>query len=159
MLMLPTGQVLFSDGSVQLWIYTPDGLPDPSSVPVFADMKYSGAGVFTLHGVRMNGPSAGSNFGDDAESDENYPIVRLQDARGNVFYAQTKNWSSTLIGTRVASETVEFTLKPGMAPGNYSLVVSGAGVSSTPRCVKITADQIHGLGSASNNSITCSASH
>lgn len=155
MLTLPTGEVLFSDSSQQLWIYTPDGLPEPSWRPVFANVKYSGAGVFTLQGVRMNGPSAGSAYGDDVESDENYPIVRLEDAAGNVFYARTKNWSSTLVGTSVASETVDFTLKPGMAPGNYSIVVSGAGVSSQPRCVSITASQIQGLGSGANNAITC----
>jgi hypothetical protein len=158
MLVLPTGEVLFSDGSTQLWVYTPDGLAEPSWLPVFANVKYSGAGVFTLHGVRMNGPSAGSAYGDDVESDENYPIVRLEDAAGNVFYARTRNWSSTLIGTAVASESVDFTLKPGVAPGNYSIVVSGAGVSSRPRCINITADQIQGLGSGSNNAITCGRS-
>ncbi len=119
MLVLPTGQILFSDGTSQLWVYTPDGAPEPAWLPVFADVKYSGAGVFILHGVRMNGPSAGSAYGDDVESDENYPIVRLEDAVGHVFYARTQNWSSTLVGTRVASETVEFTLQPGMSPGNY----------------------------------------
>ena len=158
MLVLPTGEVLFSDGSTQLWVYTPGGLADPSSLPVFANLKYSGAGVFTLRGVRMNGPSAGSAYGDDVESDENYPIVRLEDVVGNVFYARTTNWSSTLDGTAVANESVDFTLKPGMAPGSYSIVVSGAGVSSRPRCFTITADQIQGLGSGSNNAITCGGS-
>jgi hypothetical protein len=158
MLVLPTGEILFSDGSTQLWVYTPDGLADPSSLPVFANVKYSGAGVFTLRGVRMNGPSAGSAYGDDVESDENYPIVRLEDVVGNVFYARTTNWSSTLDGTAVANESVDFTLKPGMAPGSYSIVVSGAGVSSRPRCFTITADQIQGLGSGSNNAITCGGS-
>jgi hypothetical protein len=38
-------------------------------------VKYGGSGVFTLQGVRMNGPSVGSSYGDDVESDENYPIV------------------------------------------------------------------------------------
>ena len=93
------------------------------------------------------------------ESDENYPIVRLEDAAGNVFYTRTENWSSTLIGTAVSNESVDFILKPGMAPGNYSIVVSGAGVSSRPRCVTITTDQIQGLGSGSNNAITCGGSH
>jgi len=122
-------------------------------------VKYSGAGVFILHGVRMNGPSAGSAYGDDVESDENYPIVRLEDAVGHVFYARTQNWSSTLVGTRVASETVEFTLQPGMSPGNYSVVVIGAGISSRSRCISITAEQIQGLGSGSNKAITCGGSH
>jgi hypothetical protein len=114
--------------------------------------------MFTLQGVRMNGPSTGSAYGDDVESDENYPIVRLEDAAGNGFYARTKNWSSTLIGTAVASESVDFTVKPGMTSGNYSIVVSGVGVSSRPRCVTISGDQIQGLGNGSNNAITCGGS-
>lgn len=155
MLVLPTGQILFSDSSNQLWVYTPDGTASPSQRPVFSNVKYSGAGVFTLQGVRMNGPSAGSAYGDDVESDENYPIVRFQDTTGNVFYARTTNWSNTGVAKGVTSETVDFTLKTGMQPGDYSIVVSGAGVSSQPRCVTITAAHIQGTGAGSDAAITC----
>lgn len=155
MLILPNGQVLFSDSTNQLWVYTPDGSADPSRRPVFANVKYGGAGVFTLQGVRMNGPSAGSGYGDDVESDENYPIVRLEDSAGKVFYARTTNWSNTGVAKGVTTETVDFTLKTGMQPGDYSLVVSGAGVSSQPHCVTITAGQIQGTGAGSNAAITC----
>lgn len=153
-LILPTGEVLFADGSRQLWIYTPEGGPQPSWRPVFANVKYSGAGVFTLQGVRMNGPSAGSAYGDDVESDENYPIVQLQDSSGNVFYARTTNWSNTSVGN-TGSETVDFTLKPSMLAGNYTVVVIGAGVSSQSRCMSITAAQIRGTASATNGALTC----
>ena len=155
MLVLPNGQILFSDSTRQLWIYSPDGAPEPSWVPVMSNVKYSGAGVFTLHGVRMNGPSAGSAYGDDVESDENYPIVRLEDAAGHVYYARTSNWSKTGVGQSVADETVDFTLEPGIVPGDYSVIVSGAGISSAPRCMTITSDQIQRLGGAANNAITC----
>jgi hypothetical protein len=103
----------------------------------------------------MNGPSAGSGYGDDVESDENYPIVRLEDSAGHVHYARTSNWSKTGVGQSVANETVDFTLEPGMAPGDYSVIVSGAGISSMPRCMTITSDQIQRLGGPSNNAITC----
>ncbi|MGF6920143.1 hypothetical protein [Paraburkholderia sp. 40] len=155
LLVLPNGQILFSDSSRQLWVYSPDGAPQRSWVPVFSNVKYSGAGVFTLHGVRMNGQSAGSSYGDDVESDENYPIVRLQDAAGHVYYGRTTNWAKTGVGQGANEETVDFTLKTGMVPGNYSIIVSGAGISSTPRCVTITSDQIKGVGGASNAAITC----
>jgi hypothetical protein len=154
LLVLPSGEVLFSDGSRQLWIYTPDGGPQPSWRPVFANVKYGGAGVFTVQGVRMNGPSAGSAYGDDVESDENYPIVQLQDSAGNVFYARTMNWSNTSVGN-TGGETVDFTLKPGMQPGNYTVVVIGAGVSSQSRCMSVTAAQIAGTAGAANGALTC----
>lgn len=155
MLMLPTGQVLLTDGSNQLWIYTADGEPQPFWRPVYANVIYSGAGAFQLQGVRMNGPSAGSGYGDDAESDENYPVVRLQNDAGRVIYARTYNWSSNGIGQGVTTGTVSFTL-PGNTPaGKYSIIVSGAGVSSLPRCISIATAQIGGTAPASPKAITC----
>ena len=47
MLMLPTGQVLFTFGSTRLWIYTPDGIPQASWRPTVGNITYSGSGVFT----------------------------------------------------------------------------------------------------------------
>jgi len=145
MLILPTGQVLFSDGSFRLWVYTPDGAPPQRLRPRIEGVKYNGGGVFTLTGQQLNGQNAGSNYGDDVESDENYPIVRLIDRAGNVFYARTTNWSTTEVATGVVRETVNFTLHPGMVPGLYRLVVSGAGISSTPVARLITAAEILGL--------------
>jgi hypothetical protein len=155
MLVLPTGEVLFGDGGATLWVYTPDGQPQPQWRPVFADVKYSGAGNFTLQGVNMNGASSGSSYGDDVESDENYPIVRIQDKAGHVTYGRTTNWSSTGVGQAVAMETVSFTLPRDVTTGSYLVTVSGAGISSLPRCVNITADQVSGVATASNVAITC----
>jgi hypothetical protein len=169
MLVLPTGQVLFSDGTSLLWVYTPRGAPLSTARPVIGRVKYSGAGVFTLRGKQLNGQSAGASYGDDAESDENYPIVRLtvcghKDDRGQeaefeedggclpsaartrgVFYARTTNWSTVDVATGSMRETVNFTLQPGMSPGRYSLEVIGAGISSLPMVVHITAAEIGGL--------------
>jgi hypothetical protein len=141
MLMLPTGQVLFSDNSSQLWVYTPDGAPLPAARPVINGVVYSGGGTFTLTGQQLTGQSAGSAYGDDVESDENYPIVRLTNADG-VFYARATNWST--VDVAAGPGTVDFTLHGGMMPGNYSLVVSGAGISSFPVFINITADEIAG---------------
>lgn len=144
MLMLPTGQVLFADSSRQLYAYTPDGPPDPGSRPVINNITYNGAGLFTLTGKQLTGQSAGSNYGDDVESDENFPIVRLTNATG-VFYARTTNWSSVDVGGGLGLQTVDFTLHPGMTPGNYSLVVIGAGISSFPVFVNITGLEVADL--------------
>lgn len=155
MLMLPTGQVLFANGGNQLSIYSPDGEAKPNWRPVYANVKYDGGGVFTLQGVRMNGPSAGSGYGDDVESDENYPIVRMENAAGNVVYARTFNWSSTGVGQGVTKENVSFVMPTNTPAGQYSAIVSGAGVSSNPRCINITAAQISGAAPAANKAITC----
>ena len=146
MLVLPTGQVLFSDSDTQLWVYTPTGSAPNLLKPRVEGVKYNGGGVFTLTGQQLNGQSAGSNYGDDVESDENYPIVSLVDKAGHVFYARTTNWSSTGVGTQVFRETVNFTLPSTLTnPGVYKVSVSGAGISSVAAvAVNLTADQIAG---------------
>jgi len=68
---LPTGQVLFSDSDSQLWVYTPDGLPNPALRPVINNVTYSGGGVFTITGKQLNGQSAGAAYGDDDQMDSN----------------------------------------------------------------------------------------
>lgn len=148
MLMLPTGQLLFGNGSRALYVYTPDGKADKASKPTFTNLHYNGDGTFVLTGTKLNGVSAGSTYGDDAEFDENYPIVSLADSKSNVFYGRTTNWSNTRVRFG-KPETVDLTLNPGMTtPGNYDLVISGAGIQSKATCVTITQAMINGNGSA-----------
>jgi hypothetical protein len=145
MLMLPTGEILFGNSSSQLYIYTPDGKANKKSKPVFESLHYDGKGRFTLTGEQLNGVSAGASYGDDAEMDENYPIVNFRDADGNVFYARTTHWSHTNVGQH-GTETVKLTLKAGMPKGDYELTTVGAGIGSKPACLHITADEAAGTG-------------
>jgi hypothetical protein len=144
MLMLPTGQVLYSDGSNQLWVYTPDGTAPAALRPVINQVTYNGGGVFTLTGKQLNGQSAGSNYGDDVQTDQNYPIVRFTNSNGQVYYARTSNWSSVGVATGTTLMTTNFTLNPTMPAGVYALVVSAAGISSAPMFVNITQSQVQG---------------
>ena len=132
MLMLPTGQMLLADGSNQLWVYTPDGAASASLLPSVTSVTPNGDGSYTLTGTQLNGQSAGASYGDESQCNENYPIVRMVGASGNVYYAKTTNWSLVGVGTGSTPETVNFTLNPAMPPGTYSLIVSGAGLSSSP---------------------------
>jgi hypothetical protein len=145
MLILPTGQLLFSDGSSQVWAYTPDGVPNPALRPVINGVTYNGGGNFTLTGKQLNGQSAGAAYGDDDQMDTNYPIVRMVNSAGNVFYARTTNWSSVGVDGGSALQTVNFTLNPSLPAGNYSVIVSGAGISSFPLFVNITQDEVDKL--------------
>jgi len=153
LLMLPNGQVLLDDDSRQLWVYTPAGPIDVAIRPVANGVTYQGGGVFQLTGLQLNGQSAGSAYGDDAESDQNYPIVRLVNAAGT-FYARTSNWSTSLLATGSLPETVDFTLPAGITPGNYALIVSGSGLSGIPLFVNITADEIAGGSPPGSSSVT-----
>lgn len=144
MLMLPTGQMMFNYGSGDVWVYTPDGDAPKKAKPVPQSLHYDGAGKFTLTGLRMNGVSAGSGYGDDAESDENYPIVSFTTG-STVRYARTHDWDNTGVQLKRPS-TVKLTLKAGTPAGVSKIVVSGAGVQSLPLCVTLTADQVAGTG-------------
>jgi hydrogenase maturation factor len=63
---------------------------------------------------------------------------------GNVYYCRTTNWSSTAVDGGSAAQTVNFTLNPAVTPGNYVLIVSGAGISSFPLFVNITQAEVNG---------------
>jgi len=145
-LTLPTGQVLFSDGTSQASIYTPDGTAAPQYRPVINSIVYNGGGAFTLTGKQLNGQSAGAAYGDDDQMDTNYPIVRFvaTDGSGKVYYAKTTNWSSvTVAGGLTTPQTVTVTLNPAMlTPGNYAMIVGAAGISSVPTIVNITQAEI-----------------
>jgi hypothetical protein len=130
MLMLPTGELLFSDSSSQLWVYTSDGSAAPPLRPAISSVTGGGGGVFTLTGTQITGQSQGASYGDDAENDEDYPVIRLVSAGGNVYYARTTNWNPIGVATGGIPQTVNFTLNPATPPGNYSLIVSAAGISS-----------------------------
>lgn len=143
MLILPTGQVLFSDASSQLWVYTSSGQPNPLLRPLIASVKYLGDGRFRLGGFQLNGQSAGASYGDDDQMDANYPIIRMMNFSGNVFYARTFDWSKIAVGEN-GYETVDFTLNPAVTPGNYALIVSGAGISSFPAFIQISDTQVKG---------------
>jgi hypothetical protein len=141
LLILPTGELLLND-SKNLFVYTPTGSADTTLIPVVSTVTYSGSGVFKLSGTKLNGQSAGANYGDDVDTDENFPIVRLVDAQGNVFYCPTSNWSTTRVGD--GAEDVNFTLDSRITIGNYTLYESGAGLASAAFPITITSAEVSG---------------
>jgi hypothetical protein len=145
MLILPTGQLLFSDSSSQLWVYTSEDAPNPFLRPFITNINYLGGGKFRLSGLQLDGQSSGAAYGDDDQMDSNYPIVRMVDSHGNVFYGRTSNWSKIAVGED-GLETVDFRLNPDVTLGNYSLIVSGAGISSFPFPIEIKRDELNGSG-------------
>ena len=142
MLVLPNGQVLFNDGlGNQLYAYTPRGSTNPAYLPVIQKVEHDD-GVFTLTGTQLNGPSDASAYGDDSQSNENFPVVRLQDSNGLVFYCRSRDWTSTGVGP-IHHESVKFTLNPAVTPGVYQLTVSAGGVSSSPVVLRITSEELN----------------
>jgi hypothetical protein len=137
MLDLPDGTVLLSYFNTQLYVYTPDGSPLAAGKPAITSITAKADGSYHLVGTKLNGMSEGATYGDDAQMNSNYPLVRLgaTDGSGGVYYARTYNWSSTGILTGNTPVTTEFTLPASVLAGggtNYSLVVVANGIASDP---------------------------
>ena len=64
--------------------------------------------------------------------DTNYPIIELKNGSGQVYFAQTFNWSSTGVATGSTPVTTDFSLPASMPYGTYSLTVVANGIASNP---------------------------
>jgi len=134
MLNLPSGQIAYSHFKSEVWIYTPAGSAIAAGKPTIQSITKNLDGSFHLTGLKINGISEGASYGDDAQMNTNYPIVRINHSNGNVYYARTHDWSSTGVtaGTAVGtSATTEYNL-PSMPAGSYTLVVVANGIASDP---------------------------
>lgn len=132
MLDLPDGTVLLSTSAQQLYSYQPDGSPLLTGKPTISSIIQNSDGSYHLTGTLLNGISQGASYGDDAQMNSNYPLVRMTNSAGKVFYARTHGWSSTGILTGNKSVSTEFTVPANLPLANYSLVVVANGVSSDP---------------------------
>ena len=91
MLVLPTGQVMLTDFSSDVEIYTSTGSPNPNWAPSailsISSPIITRGSTITLNGRKFNGYSQAVAYGDDEQAATNYPIVRLTNvATGHVFY-------------------------------------------------------------------------
>jgi hypothetical protein len=136
MLVLPTGQVLFTDYSQDVEIYTPAGSynyvwqPTITSYPTNITI---GASWYPISGTQFNGLSQGAMYGDDAQSATNYPLVRITNyATGHVFYMFTHNHSSMGVATAGVNVSTLFDPPLNMERGWSYLVVVANGIPSAP---------------------------
>jgi hypothetical protein len=140
MLVLPTGQVLFTDGSGDIEIYTDRGAPSPAWAPGITSVpsQVTRGGTYTLTGSQLNGLTMGSVYGDDNQDATNYPIVQLVSiATGDVSFAPTSGSTTQSIAPGTVSST-NFLVPAGMETGLTNIYVIANGISSMP--VTITVD-------------------
>lgn len=136
MMLLPTGQVLFSPSSTDVRCYTPDGGPRPAWRPTITSVTPHGPPwltTYTIHGTQLNGLSQANMYGDDCYPATNYPLVRLRDLMtGDVYYGRTHDFSTMGVATGSATHSAQFSVSniPG---GQYELCVIANGISS--QCV------------------------
>ncbi|MEO8549582.1 MAG: hypothetical protein ABI678_06400, partial [Kofleriaceae bacterium] len=143
LIVLPTGEVLLSDFSTRVELYTPAaGFPEeirpviiaapqlvgqhaePSTAPITT--LYRGRS-YTVPVKRMNGVSFGAYYGDDAQVSTNFPLVRVTNTEtGHVKYCRTyghsdRSISPDEIGTTVLD--IPATAEPGLS--TFEVVANG----------------------------------
>jgi Concanavalin A-like lectin/glucanases superfamily/Immunoglobulin domain len=143
MLDLPDGGVLFSPGGAQLYEYQPDGTALSSGRPTIISIATNFYRSYHLTGTLLNGITEGAGYGDDAQMNSNYPLVRMtNDVTGFVYYARTYNWSSTGVMTGTNIVSTEFMVPQNLPAGNYSLVVVANGNPSAPVAFSFQPDSL-----------------
>jgi len=140
MLELPTGQILFTDGSSDVEIYTPSGSANSAWAPVITSYKspLTHGKTSTLKGTQLNGMSQGAAYGDDAQMASNYPLIQITNtASGHVVYARTYDFSSMGVATGSTVVSVKFEVPATIETGASTLLVVTNGIASTPVNVTI----------------------
>jgi hypothetical protein len=138
-LPLPTGQVLWTSDQGDVEIYTPAGSPNPAWLPTVSNVATTlSAGMknVALTGTQLTGVADGAKYGDDAQMDERYPIIRITNTSGAVCYATTTAFTPT---------SATFTMPGGKkkkggtpcATGASNLQVVVNGLSSAPVAVTV----------------------
>jgi hypothetical protein len=141
MLVLPTGEVLWTDISGNAWVYSSSGSPDPGWAPSISSSpsvtNINRGSTYRLQGHNFNGLSQAGAYGDDAQSATNYPIVRLTNrASGHVFYARTHDHSSMAVADPGLVST-QYDVPSGVETGLADLVVVANGIPSAPISVNV----------------------
>lgn len=138
MLLLPTGEVLVSNSSLSIAVYTPDGAPKDAWRPRItkAPSAVLTGQTYPIAGEQLNGLSQAVSYGDDASMATNYPIARLE--RGTQqWYCRTANHSTMAVQTGSTRQTTEVTIPMNIPEGPADLVIIANGISSLPQSVTV----------------------
>ncbi len=147
MLLLPTGEVLltaFNQNSTDAQQLYRNSNPQLTGYgPVITAFPPANLGLGTTYGIgghNFNGFSLGAFYGDDSQSSTNYPLVRITDSAGHVFYAKTHGTDRMGVQAPSDNTTVtntNFDVPGALATGAGSLVVVTNGFPSDPFPVNV----------------------
>lgn len=119
-LLLPSGQVLFSNNSPNVQVYTPGGVPNAAWKPTIISFPATmlAGNTYIITGTQFNGLSQACSYGDDAQMATNYPIVRVTNAStGTVTYLRTFNHSTMAVATGATTVSTNIDIPRGIQPG------------------------------------------
>ncbi len=134
-LELPSGQLLFSDFSTDVEIFTPKGTYNSAWQPAItsAPSSVTRGTSYVVKGTQFSGLSNGAAYGDDFQDSTNYALVRITNgATGHVFYEKTTRPSTFAVQTGTKAESTHFKVSAATETGASTLVVVTNGIPSAP---------------------------
>ena len=135
-MLLPTGQVLV--GGAQ--IFTGAGGYKPAWQPAITTFPsaVTRGSTYPISGTQFNGLSQANAFGDELQTNTNFPLVRITNAAtGHVFYARTHDHSTMAVATRSATVSTNFDVPAAAETGASTLVVVANGIPSAPVSITV----------------------
>jgi hypothetical protein len=139
-LELPTGQLLFTDFSNQVEVFTPKGTYKAAWQPKItsAPTRVTKGKTYVVKGTQFSGFTNGAAYGDDFQDSTNYALVRITNtASGHVVYARTTNPSSYAVQSGTAAESTNFKVPASIETGASTLEVITNGIPSAPSSVTV----------------------
>ena len=141
MVCLPTGQIMLTDFSSSVEIYTPSGTYQaawqPTITTVAATLTH-GVSNNAISGTQFNGLSQCAAYGDDNQSATNWPLVRITNAAtGKVVYARTHSFSTMGVATGSKLVSAKFDVPASIGLGASTLEVVANGIPSAAVAVVI----------------------
>ncbi len=132
LMILPTGQIMFTDFTGKVELYTPaPGVVSgvAATIHLRTTTLTAGSKNNILSGIQLNGLTENNAYGDDYQANTNFPLVRLTSTGGDVYYAftHTDSTHSIAVGQR---GTTEFDLPATIPSGSYTLESVTNGVTS-----------------------------
>jgi hypothetical protein len=144
MLVLPTGQILFTDFSTDIELYNPTITGETrefqqtiAPVVFYTPQVLARRGSYQIDGIRFNGVTQGAAYGDDVQAATNFPLVRITNLKtSHVFYSRTHDHSSMAVASNAVVST-HFDVPAVQEMGPSLLQVVANGIASQPVFVLI----------------------
>jgi len=136
LLLLPTGQIMFTNSTNKVYLYNPDGSWKQEWQPTILNWSQPwliGGQTYTVEGTQLNGLSQAVSYGDDYTAATNYPLVRLVfENSGFVFSCRTSGFSTMGVATGTAKHSFQFKVPSSLLTGTGPavLMISVNGISA-----------------------------
>lgn len=138
LLMLPTGQVFETDGTLNVQIYTPGDRSFQSCWrPVVKEYPCAviAGQTYKIEGIRFNGMSQCCTVSTYWSNATNYPLVRItNNSTGHVFYCRTHDHSSMAVASNKKVYTF-FDVPADIETGNSTIEVVANGIPSRAQSI------------------------